>query len=232
MRRTLLSLIPAVARRRRHGRGRHGPAPGRAAARQRDDDLRQRPRLGPRRRHEPVRGARVRQRGPRLRGDPGPLLPRHHAGRRRRSRACACSCRSSGLRSRSRRRCRSASATSSARPRSCRPARTSSARRSSCLSTAFRRRSPGRSSCSRARARSSSERSPPGEAYRGQLVVSVTGRRLTVVNDVGLEQYLAGRRAEGDAGRVASRGAQCAGGGGALVRARAPDHRQGLRPLR
>ena len=40
------------------------------------------------------------------------------------------------------------------------------------------------------------------------------------------------RRAEGDAGRVASRGAQCAGGCGALVRARAPAHRQGLRPLR
>jgi stage II sporulation protein D len=29
-------------------------------------------------------------------------------------------------------------------------------------------------------------------AYRGHLVVSVTGRRLSVVNDVGLEQYLAG----------------------------------------
>ena len=31
-----------------------------------------------------------------------------------------------------------------------------------------------------------------GDPYRGQLVVSVTGQRLSAVNDVGLEQYLAG----------------------------------------
>jgi stage II sporulation protein D len=31
-----------------------------------------------------------------------------------------------------------------------------------------------------------------GEPYRGQLVVSVSGQRLSAVNDVGLEQYLAG----------------------------------------
>ena len=31
-----------------------------------------------------------------------------------------------------------------------------------------------------------------GSAYRGQLVVSVTGQKLSAVNDVALEQYLAG----------------------------------------
>ncbi len=70
--------------------------------------------------------------------------------------------------------------------------RTSSARSSSCPSTAFRRRSPGRSSCCLGTRPLQVGALAAGEAYRGQLVVSVTGQRLSVVNDVGLEQYLAG----------------------------------------
>ena len=71
-----------------------------------------------------------------------------------------------------------------------------------------------------------------GEAYRGQLVVSVTGRRLSVVNDVGLEQYLAGvvPKEMPAAWHPEALNAQAVAARSYALAHRA--HRQGLRPLR
>ena len=79
----------SASRRRWPLRGRTRPA-AEAARCTGADVRRQRPRLGARRRHEPVGRLRLRAARLDVRPDPRPLLPRHDARARRRSRACAC----------------------------------------------------------------------------------------------------------------------------------------------
>ena len=69
-------------------------------------------------------------------------------------------------------------------------------------------------------------------AYRGQIEVAVTGAEAGRGQRRRARAVPPGRRRAGDAERLARRGPEGAGRRRALVRARAPPHRQGVRPLR
>ena len=75
-------------------------------------------------------------------------------------------------------------------------------------------------------------RSSSTGAYRGQIAVSVTGQKLRRGQRRRPRGLPPGRRAAEMPSALAGRGAEGAGRRGALLRARAPAERQGVRPLR
>ena len=187
---------------------------------------RQRPRLGTRRRSEPVRRARLRERGLDVRPDHRPLLSGHRA-RPRAGRA----------RARAARRVEAVAddhlALAVPRPGRLRnhlPAR--------------RRLGAARTEAPRDGQRRSHRPSGPGrlpagdDAARARRVVPGPDRGRGHGPEVERDQHRRRRavprrrRAEGDAERLARRGAQGAGCRGAFVCTRQPGHRQGVRPLR
>ena len=226
MRRTLFALTGlalALAASAPAGSARAAPALG---ARHRDDVRRQRPRLGTRRRHEPVRRARLRERGLDVRPDPRPLLHRHRARPAPVARV----------------RVLVAEARPSVTVRSTVPFR---------VRDVFGKTYPlpAGDVVLGPKLRVTVNGAPtelagpivflPGSSplaldrpYRGQIEVGVTGAEAERDQRRRARAVPRRRRAAGDAERLARRGAEGAGGGRALVRALAPARRQGLRPLR
>ena len=186
---------------------------------------RQRSRLGPRARDEPVGRVRLRAARLDLRPDPRALLPAARRSARPRSRPCACC---------SPRRRRDARARPCAWTRDRRhghagarsiPARSSSAR----TLDARRRIRPCRR---RSPSRSPAPLSVNGTPYRGKLVVSFDGKLVSGDRRRRARAVPEGRRSGGDAVELARRRARGAGGRRPLVRAREPRQGRAVRPLR